>query len=321
MSIDLHPRRPARPTVEQVTRRIRTSVVHDVLRIVADPWSPQVLLMVWLGCVRFDVLVDALKISRNTLTQRMALLQDEGCLLRDAADGGHAQYRLTEKGADLVCTVVLNRQWNDRWGSPNRLCPELKLAHACGAPLDARMVCAHCEAEVRARDVKVLETGAGPRGGAMPAMPAYRRARQHGAGKPDASGQPLQGEDLAGDRWTALILAVAFMGLRRNSEIEQAIEIAPNVLAARLALLTDNDILLRVRYQGSPERFEYHLTEKGLDRHAIVLAMMQWGQKWMARTAPAEWNTLHKPCHEWLQPRLVCAACRGDVTSATIHPA
>lgn len=311
----------ARASVEEVAGRIRTSVVHEVLRIVADTWNPHVLLMLWLGFERFEMLVDSLQVSRSMLTQRLAFLQEEACVVRDARPGAHATYRLSAKGADLVCIVLLNRQWNERWGLANRVLPGLRLLHACGAPLDARMTCARCNADVGARDVKVLQTGTEPAADAAPPLPAYRRARQH---RPGAAGGPrvqLQGEDLAGDRWIALILAVAFMGLRRNSQFEQALGIAPNVLADRLALLTDNAIFRRVPYQDSPKRFEYLLTEKGLDRHAIVLAMMQWADKWVPHTAPPGWNTLHLACHEWLVPRLACAACHREVDSTTVYPA
>lgn len=290
-------------------------MVHDVLRIVADPWSPQILFMVWQGCDRFDRLVEALRVSRSTLAQRLTLLLQEGCLSRDNAGRGHARYGLTAKGRDLVNVVILNRQWNDHWGLPNRLCPDQTLVHRCGAPLDIIPVCAHCRAEIFARDVKMLDTGLRDREAGPPPMPTYRRARQHRAGREIGHGHPMLGEDLAGDRWTSLILAVAFMGLRRHSDIEQAIGIAPNVLVRRLTLLTDNGILARVRYQEAPERFEYVLTQKGLDRYPFVLALMWWSQRWVSSERQPEWRMLHLPCHEWLEIRLVCKQCEEDISA------
>lgn len=300
-------------SVAHVTRRIRTSVVHDTLRIVADPWSPQILFMVWQGQHRFDQLVEALGVSRSTLTQRLTQLLQEGCLLREVREGRHARYVLTEKGSDLISVVLLNRQWNKRWGLPNRLCADHEPVHVCGAPLKVVPMCARCRTEIRARDVKVLDTGFRARTPTLPPMPTYRRARQHLVGRESGNERPMTGEDLAGDRWISLILAVSFMGLRRHTDIGQAIGIAPNILAQRLSLLTANGVLVRVRYQEAPERYEYFLTPKGLDRYGFVLALMGWAQRWIPVRHPPEWRMLHAHCHEWLEVELVCERCEAQV--------
>lgn len=304
------------PTVAQVVHRIRTSVVHEVLPLVADAWNPHVLLMVWLGNNRFEQLVEALGISRSALTPRLALLQEKACLLRDSSGGGHALYKLTPRGEALLPVILLNRQWNARWGISNRVQPDLELLHDCGATLALKAVCQHCGDDVDAGDVKILELpGAAPDVDAPPPPPAYRRGRRTAGATNDAA---LQSEDLAGDRWTSLILAVAYMGLRRNSEIEQAIGIAPNMLANRLTLLTSNDVFRRVQYQDSPPRFEYQLTPKGLDRYAVVAAMVDWGVRWVRTTRP-DWSMLHMPCCEWLHVDIACACCANLATIDTIR--
>lgn len=304
------------PTVAQVVHRIRTSVVHEVLPLVADAWNPHVLLMVWLGCHRFDQLVEALGVSRSALTQRLTYLQEMDCLVRDSSGGGHAQYRLTPRSAQLLPVIFLNRQWNARWGISNRVRPNLTLLHDCGAALNLEAVCGHCGEKVEASDVKILELpGSTPDVEAPPPPPAYRRGRRTSGASGDGV---LQSEDLASDRWTSLILAVAYMGLRRNSEIEQAIGIAPNMLANRLSLLTNNDVFRRVQYQDNPPRFEYQLTPKGLDRYATVVAMVEWGVRWVRTTRP-DWSMLHMPCCEWLRVNIVCACCAKPVTPESIR--
>ena len=310
---------PAAATPALAADRIRRSVVHEVIHTITDPWKPGIVLLLWLGESRFTGLVNGLRISRSTLAQRLGQLVDGGCVERSGDTGGaHATYRLTPKGVDLLGIVLLNRQWNARWNGGSRLLPELRLAHACGAPLALQMLCRHCEQEVRARDVKVLQTASAATRSTGPAAPlAYRRARNH---RMAAAGEPVTGEELASDRWTSLVLAMAFLGLRRNSEIEQAIGIAPNILADRLATLTAQGIFDRVPYQWSPERHEYRLTPKALDRYPVILAMMLWGQKWLDPQPALGWNMLHKSCHEWLSPRLACRACRGDADAASIRP-
>lgn len=314
---DPHTERPL-PPIERIARRLRTSVVHEVLPLMADPWNPHLMLTLWMGLNRFEQLVEALNISRGPLALRLQWLQDAQCVWREGE--GHASYRLTPRGADLLGVVVLNRQWNDHWGQPQRVHPNLVLHHDCGARLDARVLCGHCHEEVLPRDVKTLEWPGEAVQGPLPPLPPYRRARRHSA--PGNSTGALPAEDLSGDRWMALILAAAFMGLRRNSEFERAIGIAPNVLADRLSTLVQHGLFSRVPYQTNPERHEYRLTRKGLDRHTIVLAMMAWAQRWAPRASEAShWHVLHTTCHEWLTPAIVCASCGGAVSADRLRVA
>ena len=56
--------------------------------------------------------------------------------------------------------------------------------------------------------------------------------------------------------------------------------IARNVLSARLQRLVDEDILERRAYQESPPRYEYFLTEKGLDLWPALIALLNWGDRY-----------------------------------------
>ena len=71
--------------------------------------------------------------------------------------------------------------------------------------------------------------------------------------------------EIVGERWTMLIIREALLGVHRFDEMQADLGIARNVLQARLERLVANDILERRLYQERPERYAYHLTEKGLD--------------------------------------------------------
>jgi DNA-binding HxlR family transcriptional regulator len=49
-------------------------------------------------------------------------------------------------------------------------------------------------------------------------------------------------------------------------------------------------ILKRVAYEMHPRRFEYRLTEKGIDLYPLIVVMIRWGDRWMAgrEGAPVE---------------------------------
>lgn len=92
--------------------------------------------------------------------------------------------------------------------------------------------------------------------------------------------------EIVGERWTLLIVRDAFLGRRRFDEFQESLGISRNVLAERLARLVDEGILERVRYQERPERFEYHLTQKGRDLYVALTALRQWGDKYVSKKPP-----------------------------------
>src|SRR3954470_9045942 len=90
--------------------------------------------------------------------------------------------------------------------------------------------------------------------------------------------------EVLGDRWTLLVIRDAFMGVRRFDDFQRDLGVARNVLTDRLTRLVEDGILEKRRYQERPERFEYRLTEKGLDLWPVLVSLMKWGD----RHAPAE---------------------------------
>ena len=86
--------------------------------------------------------------------------------------------------------------------------------------------------------------------------------------------------EVVGERWSLLIVRDVLLGLRRFDELQAELGIARNVLQARLSALTDEGVLERHRYQEHPPRYEYRLTEKGLDLWPTMVALMQWGDRY-----------------------------------------
>jgi DNA-binding HxlR family transcriptional regulator len=115
-----------------------------------------------------------------------------------------------------------------------------------------------------------------------------------------------------GDRWTMLVIREAFLGTRRFDDYQRNLGVARNVLADRLARLVDDGILRRRRYQERPERFEYLLTEKGLDLWPALVSLMKWGDKHAAPDGPPL-LILHRGCGGELNERLVCERCGEPV--------
>jgi DNA-binding HxlR family transcriptional regulator len=92
--------------------------------------------------------------------------------------------------------------------------------------------------------------------------------------------------EIVGERWTLLIVRDALLGLRRFDEFQESLGIARNVLTDRLNRLVDEGILERVRYSERPERYEYHLTQRGRDLDIALAGLRQWGDAYLSETPP-----------------------------------
>jgi DNA-binding HxlR family transcriptional regulator len=92
--------------------------------------------------------------------------------------------------------------------------------------------------------------------------------------------------EVVGERWTLLIIRDALLGLRRFDQFQESLGIARNVLTDRLKRLVEQGILERVRYSERPERFEYHLTDKGRELGVALAGLRQWGDKHVSERPP-----------------------------------
>ena len=89
--------------------------------------------------------------------------------------------------------------------------------------------------------------------------------------------------EVVGDWWTLLIVRDAFLGVRRFGDFQKSLGIAKNILAARLERLAANGLLER---DGPEKRPIYQLTESGRALLPAMVALMQWGDKWVSANKP-----------------------------------
>jgi DNA-binding HxlR family transcriptional regulator len=84
-----------------------------------------------------------------------------------------------------------------------------------------------------------------------------------------------------GEWWTFLIVREALMGTRRFDRFQSNLGIARNILAARLKKLTARGILEREAAPGDARRVEYRLTEKGRALFPVLMALREWGDRFV----------------------------------------
>jgi DNA-binding HxlR family transcriptional regulator len=92
--------------------------------------------------------------------------------------------------------------------------------------------------------------------------------------------------EVVGERWTLLIVRDAFLGLHRFDEFRESLGIARNVLTDRLNKLVEEGIFEREPYGDRADRFDYRLTQKGLDLHVALVGLRQWGDRYMCDKPP-----------------------------------
>jgi DNA-binding HxlR family transcriptional regulator len=95
--------------------------------------------------------------------------------------------------------------------------------------------------------------------------------------------------ELVGERWSLLILRDAmFRNSTRFSQFQKSLGIATNILATRLEGFVAAGIMERRPGLGG-EQADYVLTEKGLDLKPVIIALTEWGDKWV-RPGPVEFR-------------------------------
>jgi DNA-binding HxlR family transcriptional regulator len=106
-----------------------------------------------------------------------------------------------------------------------------------------------------------------------------------------------------------LLLREAFYGATRFEEFVERAGVSEPVAAARLKELVDAGMLERVPYQepGKRTRNGYKLTSMGSDFQRVLVAMMEWGDRWLFENG-ARVQLTHRDCGAPIQTQLTCAS-------------
>lgn len=113
--------------------------------------------------------------------------------------------------------------------------------------------------------------------------------------------------EVVGERWTLLVVRDALYGVRRYNDFLVHLGIPRAVLAARLQALTAEGILEKRRYQESPPRDEYVLTDRGIALWPTVRSLGLWGREHFSESRLRYFR--HATCGTELGPYGECPAC------------
>lgn len=113
-----------------------------------------------------------------------------------------------------------------------------------------------------------------------------------------------------GDRWTLLTIRDLFLGRHRFEALLSHTGAVRSTLANRLKILVEQGVVYRNPYQGSPPRYEYRLTPKGLGLYDFALSLWSWELRWLSKDVLNVPPTLyHNVCDSFFQPVCACERC------------
>jgi DNA-binding HxlR family transcriptional regulator len=127
---------------------------------------------------------------------------------------------------------------------------------------------------------------------------------------------------VVGEKWSLLVIREAFLGVRRFADFHRMLGAPRAVLTERLATLVDQGILRRVPYQeeGERQRHEYRLTEKGLDLYPALVALMQWGDRYVGEPGAVPLELRHRECGSLVHVGLKCEAGHSVAGPRNVQP-
>ncbi|MFD7604092.1 winged helix-turn-helix transcriptional regulator [Streptomyces mirabilis] len=113
--------------------------------------------------------------------------------------------------------------------------------------------------------------------------------------------------EIVGERWTLLVVRDALYGVRRYNDFLVHLGIPRAVLASRLQALTAEGILEKRRYQESPPRDEYVVTDRGIALWPTLRSLGRWGREHLGEAQLRYFR--HATCGTELGSYGECATC------------
>jgi DNA-binding HxlR family transcriptional regulator len=94
--------------------------------------------------------------------------------------------------------------------------------------------------------------------------------------------------EIWGDKWSLLIVRDLMFAKQctYGDFLKSEEKIATNILAARLQMLEENEIIEKLEHPVSKAKVLYQLTHKGIDLFPILLEIHLWSEKYF--TIPAD---------------------------------
>lgn len=124
--------------------------------------------------------------------------------------------------------------------------------------------------------------------------------------------------NILSDSWAFLVLRECYFSATRFQEFQSALGLPRQTLTQRLRKLTSQGLLRRVEYSGRPKRFEYRLTDMGIDMYPVMLALLAFGDRWLSDQQRPPIYLVHNQCGCVCRPTVACSHCEAEVNVRSV---
>jgi len=293
----------------------RNCSVHRLLDTLGDGWSFLLLRAAFFGISRFDDFIHKLGAPRVRVANSLRKLTEADVLAHES----YGDYRLTEAGHDLFGVCIGLMRWGDVWAqAASEDSPPITLRwRDTGETVVPQLVCGACR---QAIDAHTTHATNGPGAGMEPKQPGRKRPADpalFARAEPCSVARALK---KFGDTWSFLVLREAFFGTNRFDEFALRLSAPRNVLTQRLKTLVAEGLLTHSRATTGGKHAPYSLTEAGLALYPVIVAMIAWGDRWLAGPEGAPLILTHTPCGHRLTPVLIDSRSGRLITDREVYP-
>ena len=124
--------------------------------------------------------------------------------------------------------------------------------------------------------------------------------------------------DIVSDAWAFLIIREAFFGTTTFEAFRSALEIPRATLTDRLRKLTRLEIFRQVATHVG-QRKEYRLTKMGFDLYPSLIALMQFGDRWLSVNKRPPLVLVHGSCGCESRPIVACSECSSEIEARAVQ--
>ncbi|MFD7603413.1 winged helix-turn-helix transcriptional regulator [Streptomyces mirabilis] len=117
--------------------------------------------------------------------------------------------------------------------------------------------------------------------------------------------------EVLGDRYSLPVLRELLYGFHRFSDLAKLTGAPRTLLTGRLRRLEEAGVIVRRQYSQHPVRFEYHLTQAGVDLIPVILTLTEWGERHTGHDKPK--TVFQHSCGAELHPLVTCNCCRQEI--------
>jgi DNA-binding HxlR family transcriptional regulator len=105
-------------SVREPGEDIQACGLPAALEVMGERWSFMILRAAFNGVYHFEEFLAVLGIARNILSNRLSKLVEHGIMRREPVPGDRrkVEYKLTDKGIDLLPAMLALRQWGEKYG-------------------------------------------------------------------------------------------------------------------------------------------------------------------------------------------------------------